>query len=378
MYIRTAQSDAVDASVAARGFHASVVQADTALVLFFCSPRYDLDEMAMELARLFDGVEVIGCTTAGEIGPAGYRDHSISGVSFAAGSLVAATGRIDDLQHFEMTRGRVFAQALLQRLEAVDPDPGAANSFAFLLADGLSIREEQLARTLQSTLGQIPVVGGSAGDGLDFGKTHVYFDGAFHEDSAVVVVATTRLPFMAFKTQHIVSTDQRVVVTNADPEHRIVTEIDGWPAAEAYARLVGADADDLSPALFAARPMVVLIDGTDYVRSIQKANPDGSLTLFCAIEEGLVLRAATCGDLVNDLEHEFAEIRATIGEPQVVIGCDCILRKLELTQDGLLDQVDALFRSQNVVGFNSYGEQYRGVHVNQTLTGIAIGEIANG
>lgn len=378
MYIRTAQSCAVDAFAAAREFYGSVVQADMDLVLFFCSSRYDLDEMAVELSRLFDGVELIGCTTAGEIGPAGYRDRSIAGVSFAAGGLVAATGRIDDLQHFEMTRSRVFAQDLLQRLEAIDPDAGADNSFAFLLADGMSIRGEQLARALQSTLGHIPVVGGSAGDGLDFVTTHVYSDGAFHEDSAAVVLATTRLPFIAFKTQHIVSTDQRVVVTGADPEHRIVTEIDGWPAAEAYARLVGADADDLGPALFAARPMAVVIDGTDYVRSIQKANPDGSLTLFCAIEEGLVLRAGTCGDLVNDLEQQFADIRATIGESQVVIGCDCILRKLELTRDRLLDQVDALFRSQNVVGFNSYGEQYRGVHVNQTLTGIAIGDAANG
>lgn len=377
MYIRTAQSHAMDAREAAREFHSSVVQADMALVLFFCSPQYDLDELALEMAGLFDGVEVVGCTTAGEIGPSGYRDHSISGVSFANGSLRAATGRIGDLQRFDMAHGRGFAQDLLQRLEAVDPSACAVNSFAFLMADGLSKREEQLARTLQSTMGPIPVVGGSAGDGLDFEKTHVYFDGAFHGDSAVVVLATTALPFVAFKTQHVVSTDQRVVVTGADPERRLVTEIDGWPAAQAYARLVGADVSDLGPARFAARPMVVVIDGTDYVRSIQKANPDGSLTLFCAIEEGIVLRGAACGDLVQDLEHEFADIRATIGETRVVIGCDCILRKLELAQDGLIDRVSLLFRNHNVVGFNSYGEQYCGVHVNQTLTGIAIGGVAS-
>ena len=325
----------------------------------------------------FDGVQVVGCTTAGEIGPSGYRDHSISGVSFAGGSMRAATGRIADLQHFEISHGRRFAQDLLQRLESADPSAGSDNSFAFVMADGLSMREEQLARTLQSTLGQIPVVGGSAGDGLDFGKTHVYFDGAFHGDSAVIVLATTPLPFVAFKTQHVVSTDQRVVVTGADPEHRLVTEIDGWPAAEAYARLVGVDVGDLSPARFAARPMVVVIDGTDYVRSIQKANPDGSLTLFCAIEEGLVLRGATCGNLVHDLQLEFADIRATIGDTQVVIGCDCILRKLEVAQDGMIDRVERLFRDHNVVGFSGYGEQYRGVHVNQTLTGIAIGGVAS-
>ncbi|MGZ6616400.1 MAG: nitric oxide-sensing protein NosP [Solirubrobacteraceae bacterium] len=377
MYIRTAQSSASDAREAAREFHSSVVQADMALVLFFCSPRYDLEELALEMARLFDAVEVVGCTTAGEIGPSGYRDHSISGVSFAAGSLRVATGKIGDLQRFEMADGRDFAQSLLQRLEAIDPTASADNSFAFLMADGLSIREEQLARTLQSTLGQIPVVGGSAGDGLDFKKTYVYFDGAFHGDSAVVILATTRLPFTAFKTQHIVSTDQRVVVTGADPERRLVTEIDGWPAADAYARLIGADVRDLSPALFAARPMVVVVDGADYVRSIQKANPDGSLTLFCAIEEGLVLRGAMCRDLMQDLQHEFADIRATIGDVRVVIGCDCILRKLELAQDGLIDRVERVFRDHNVVGFSSYGEQYCGVHVNQTLTGIAIGGAAS-
>ena len=140
---------------------------------------------------------------------------------------------------------------------------------------------------------------------------------------------------------------------------------------------LSSDVDSLDPMRFAANPMVVLIDGTNYVRSIQKVNPDGSLTLFCAIEEGLVLRAASCGDLVADLERTFADARAAIGQPRVVIGCDCILRKLEITERGLVDRVETVFRENNVIGFNSYGEQYRGVHINQTLTGIAIGEPAH-
>jgi hypothetical protein len=42
-------------------------------------------------------------------------------------------------------------------------------------------------------------------------------------------------------------------------------------------------------------------------------------------------------------------------------------------QRGLQERVATLFRENYVIGFNSYGEQYGGVHVNQTLTGIAIG-----
>ena len=50
---------------------------------------------------------------------------------------------------------------------------------------------------------------------------------------------------------------------------------------------------------FAEQPTVVVIDGTSYVRSIQQANPDGSLTLCCAIEEGPVPRVARDEDLVR-------------------------------------------------------------------------------
>lgn len=119
--------------------------------------------------------------------------------------------------------------------------------------------------------------------------------------------------------------------------------------------------------------MVVVIGGTNYVRSIAKANSDGSLTFFCAIDEGMVLRVAHGANLVDNLEQTFAAIRAAIGEPQLIIGCDCILRRLEIVQARLIDRVEDVFRRNKVIGFNGYGEQYRGVHVNQTLTGIAIG-----
>ena len=377
-HVRRAQSSATDPREAVREFHAAVAQPDMALVMFFCSSQYDLDLLAAEMDSLFAGVQVVGCTTAGEMGPTGCRDHSISGASFPAGSFAAASGRIDHLQQFELATGQAFAQEVLQKLESHAPQANAANSFALLLIDGLSVREEPVTQAFQNALENRPLVGGSAGDGVNFGKTQVYFEGHFHADSAVLVLVTTPLPFQTFKTQHFVPTDQRVVVTQADAAQRIVREIDGWPAAQAYARLVGVDAQNLDPMRFAASPVVVVIDGTNYVRSIQKVNPDGSLTFFCAIEEGVVLRVARGVDLVENLEQVFAGIRAAIGPPQLVLGFDCILRKLEITQNGLVDRVEAVFLSNKVTGFNSYGEQYQGVHVNQTLTGIAIGEAVNG
>lgn len=359
--------------MAVRELHAGIGRPDTGLVVFFCSSAYDLDALAEEMRELFAGVLVVGCTTAGEIGPAGYRERSVSAVSFPSGACAAVAGRVADLQHFEITQGHAFARTLLSQLEAQTPDAAPENTFAFLLIDGLSIREEPVARAFQNALGNIPLVGGSAGDDLKFERTHVYYDGAFHSDSAVLVLLTTPLPFRIFKTQHFVSEEERLVVTEADAAHRIVREINGLPAAEEYARLVGVDVEDLSPMRFASSPVVVVIDGTDYVRSIQKVGPDGSLTFYCAIDEGLVLRVARCMDLVENLEHTLAEVEEEIGPPQAILACDCILRNLEVSQKGVKGMVGELLQRRNAIGFSTYGEQFRGVHVNQTLTGIAIG-----
>lgn len=376
--IRSGQSCAPGAREAAREFHAAVQQPDMALVIFFCSNEYDQEVLAEEMQRLFSGVQVLGCSTAGEIGPAGYRTHSLTGASFPASSFHVVSGRLDRLQQFETAAGQAFTKTLLQRLESLSPQVDTANSFALLLIDGLSVREEPVTRALQNALGKLPLVGGSAGDGLLFNSTRVYFEGRFYSDSAVLILVSTQLPFKIFKTQHYVATDQRLVVTEADPALRIVKEINGLPAAEEYARMLGVDLRDLNATRFAAWPVVVMIDGTNYVRAIQKANPDGSLTFFCAIEAGLVLRVAKGVDLVANLEQAFSEIRAEIGPPQLVLGCDCILRRLEISQSNLEGRVGEVLARNNTVGFNTYGEQFGGVHVNQTLVGIAIGKESRG
>jgi len=372
-FVRTAQSTACDPILAAREFHAAVSQPDMALVLFFCSSEYDPDLLAGELNRLFAGIRVIGCTTAGEIGPAGYGEHSLSGVSFSAAAGHAVSGLLPHLQQFSPEQGRALTRELRHALESAEPAGSASHSFAFLMIDGLSIREEPVVHVLQAELRGIPLCGGSAGDDRHFAATRVFHDGRFHTDSAVLLLFSTPLPFRIFKTQHFTSDNERLVVTEADAEHRLVREINGLPAAAEFARILGIAPEQLDAAHFAATPVVVLIDGTDYVRSIQKANPDGSLSFFCAIEEGVILRVAHAGDLLANLAGTFAGLRAEIGPPLVTLGCDCILRKQEIIQKGLGDEVCAELRRHNTVGFNTYGEQYGGVHINQTLTGIAIG-----
>ena len=373
--IRRFQSTHPDARTAVRAFADGVRQADMAFVLFFCSKRYALDDIAEEMRAQFPGVAVFGCTTAGEIGPAGYRDGSLSGASFSRHSFAAAGCLVDDLQHFVFASARPRVQALLADLE-VETGPGGRldNRFALSLIDGLSAREDLVSRAFQGALGDICLLGGSAGDGLDFGGTHVYADGRFHRDAAVMLLIATSRPVQPLKIQNFVPLDERLVVTEADPERRLVREINGLPAAEEYARVIDADPGKLGPADFAASPIVILLEGSQYVRSVRAANPDGSLAFYCAIDEGMVLRVAAMTDLLANLRASLMDIGGGIGRPALTLGFDCILRKLNVSSKNLTTDIEGLFRQYNAIGFASYGEQYNGIHVNHTLTGIAIGD----
>jgi len=371
--IRTGVSQSADPELAARELYDAIYQSDITLAVFYCSPDYDLDALASELARNFGDINLIGCTTAGEITPNGYLHGSLTGVSIASEQFEVVTACIDDLDNFGFSQGGELSQAMLSRLGQDGKDPAVGNSFSFMLIDGLCLREEIITSALHGALGEIPLFGGSAGDGVSFRKTFVYHNGEFREGRAVFNLIRTSLPFMVFKSEHFTATEEMLVVTAAEVKHRVVYEFNAEPAANEYARLLDMSVEQLSPAVFATHPVVIRIGGQNFVRSIQKVNPDQSLTFYCAIDKGMVMRLARGGSLVDDMEQMFEEIQKRIGPPALVISCDCILRRMEIEQTGIHEDINRLAIANNMIGFSTYGEQFNGMHVNQTFTGVAIG-----
>lgn len=370
--IRKGVSQARDPATAVRELHEAIHQPNCSFAVFYCSPEYDLDALAKALRARFGDIPLIGCTTAGEITPAGYLRGALTGVSIASPHFRVVTHRIDKLRDFALEDGATVAKSLLERLGG---KPSARNTFGFLLVDGLSCREEIVVSAIARAVGDISIFGGSAGDGVRFQATHLYHEGRFHRDCALFSLVQTEHPFTVFKTQHFTPSDKKMVVTEADPERRVVTEINGAPAGQEYARMVGLDVDKLTPLIFSAYPVVVKVGNEHYVRSIQKVNEDESLTFFCAIDEGIVLTVAQGVDMLDNLRALFADVRAKVGPPQLVLGCDCILRHLEMDQKQLKDRIAPILVENNVIGFSTYGEQFNAMHVNQTFTGVAIGPL---
>nr|WP_294513895.1 FIST N-terminal domain-containing protein [uncultured Rhodopila sp.] len=373
--IRRGCSLARDTVQAAREFHAAVLQPDGAgLVVFFCAPTYDLDLLAAEMARLFAGTPLIGCTTAGEIGPDGYLEGSITGFSLPAAECTAASVLIQGLSDFNMSRGHDAAEAAIDGLagrsgQAVDPE----TTFAMLLSDGISTNQEVLIASLQGRMANLQMLGGSAGDDMHYERTCIYHAGRFHADAALLSLIKTSRPFRIYRCQHFFGSDTRMVVTAADPVARIVSEINAEPAAAEYARIIGLRPDQLTSARFAESPVMVRVGGEYHARSIQRMNDDGSLTFYCAIDEGVVLTLARRQDIVENLDTFFAKVRGEMGSPGLVVGFDCVLRSLEAEHRQTKHKLGRILSANNVVGFCTYGEHYRAMHVTQTFTALVFG-----
>jgi hypothetical protein len=275
-----------------------------------------------------------------------------------------------------MSDGQNLSQSMLRSIDPQGKARDAGNLFGFLLIDGMSCKEELVVASLYRGLEEVQLFGGSAADGMNFGRTYVYHDGAFHNDACVFTLVKTTLPFVVFKTEHFVGGEGKMVVTAADPQRRTVMEMNGESAARAYAQAIGVTVEQLEPAVFAKNPVVVRVGGALYVRALTKVNADESLTFACAIDEGIVLTVARSLDIEQNLRDAFRQVEHNIGKPKIVLGCDCILRGLELDQRSLRGSMGKIMADNLVCGFGTYGEQYNAMHINQTFTAVAIAEPA--
>lgn len=368
--VRRGASSAADPHAAVAELAAEIEQEQTAGVIFFCSDAYDPLDLAEALNARFS-CPVVGCTSAGEIGEH-YTTGGIVGISFGQEDFRLHPVVISDLLALDSEGAQSLAQDLHGRLEMAS-GLDSREIFALALLDGLSVQEESVTAFLSAALEDVPLIGGSAGDNLHFKETRVFAEGRFHTGAGVLTLVETRLPFRTFQLQHFEPSEKDLVITEADPAIRRVTEIDGGPAAEEYAALLGMEIDDLAPQIFSRYPLMLQIGDEWYVRSIQKVNPDGSLDFFCAIEEGLPLTIARGVGFVETLQAKADELRAELGEIQCTLGCDCILRRLEIQETGLTGAVEEVLAPLNFTGFSTFGEQFGAIHVNQTLTGVALG-----
>ncbi len=340
---------------------------DSEAVIVFASPKYDLDALGPALSAAFGAHRLIGCTTSGQIGATGFQADGLAATALAGPFDVACFSI--DLSAVEQSIA-ALTPAVTAHLEGMKENEKA---FGFLLVDGLSGVEEELSAHLDAALGPLPIVGGSAGDDLAFVETRVLIDGELRSGVAAMMLVRTTAAFVPVQVVHHIPTEHHVVVTAA--QGRRVLEFDGRPAAEVYAELVGCSPHELDLSVFNEHPFMEVVGGSESaLRAVQRIEANGVIGFHCAIAPGTELTFARSAEVMESLRSAFDRVRSVIDQPKVVLGCDCVMRRLQLEELGMDREVGEFFARQAVVGFSSYGEQVHGHHHNQTFAGIALGE----
>ena len=341
------------------------------LLLFHTSTLFDLDTVANEISARFPHVNIVGCTSAGEFNKNGYGTEKLLAVAFLKNEFSIATALVPNLGEVNFDEAHDIASGLRRALQGRERRYDTEQHFVISVLDGLTRHEEHFLETFATAFGNIPHLGGSAGDDLKLEATYVFYNGEFHRDAAVLLLVGTGKPFTVFSIDHINSPVSKLVVTHADPESRTVYEINGEPAAQYYASLLGMKAEDLTPDVFSLFPLAVLVGGKYFIRSIQKVDlATNAITFYCAVDIGIILTFVQLGDCIEALESKLDKLQAQLGEPEFVYACDCFLRRLEIQQGKKDHEIRRLQQRYNVAGFNAYGEHIHSVHLNQTFTGV--------
>ncbi|MBW2255660.1 MAG: FIST C-terminal domain-containing protein [Deltaproteobacteria bacterium] len=348
------------------------------VVLAFASSYHDAPHLARRLAEEWPDALTLGCTTMGEVGPAGLTKGGVSIVALhppcrASGVLLA------DLADFQFEEGRRIVGTLSNALGKDRSTLSPQEQVLVTLTDGLSGMEEILVASLGVYAPGIPLVGGSAGDDFRFQQTWAWCNGEARPGSGVVILLEPNVPFHAFHVHHYLPTETRVVVTDADPARRTIRELDGWPADRVMAQILSVSEEVFrsDPSGVAAERTVTLGFGVGdrfYLRSVMTLQGD-ELLMGGAVEEGAVLRVMQGGDLVERTAAGVQEALATLeGTPEGMLLFNCGGRMLEAESHGTVPELYRAMCPLPAAGFVTYGEQFGAMQVNHTLTGLVLAQ----
>lgn len=353
---------------------------DPAVLIAFASDDLDLEAFAAALVEIAGDVPVVGCSTAGEIGPGGVSDGAavvvgLGGSGFRVRTALARNAS-DDLR-------RAGADV------AADAHPDDHEHRAIiLLTDGLAGDQQEVVRGAYSVAGAlIPLVGGCAGDEMRMQRTRQIYGTEVLTDAVIAIGLASDGPIGVAAKHGWTRVGEPMLVTAA--EANCVLELDGRPALDVYVERLGVPAslaDD--PSAFASfaltHPLGLDRRGGEEVRFIAGGDvadrslrciaevPAGGLVHLMEGDAGSVLGAtdSACADAVQALDGQ---------EPLGLLLFDCVARRAVLTGDGTDREIEAIrthAKGAPLAGFYTYGEFGRNVGIrgfhNQTLVVLAL------
>lgn len=370
------KQESVDSKSTLKNLPAASPLSNANLVLVFGSVKRFDSKLPGFLKARYPSAQIVGCSTSGEISPNGVYDDSLQITAITwerTQQRVAHT--ISNMQGSYEIAVNLAKQLHSNQLKVV-----------LLFSDGLNINGTELLEGFKSILGEVPIVGGMAGDGGAFSKTLQIFNDTISNNQVIAVglygdkLVTASGALGGWKPY---GPPRKITKSSKN----VVYEMDGKPALPLYRLYIGEHSAKGLPSTGLQFPFAVIEEGkreVEKIRTLLAVNPaDNSITFAGNVEEGVTVRfcqtthdrlvegAAGAASLVTD------EASTMMSQPGLALCVSCVGRKLvmaELVGDEVR-KIQQILGAQTVVtGFYSYGEfcpkptTHDSVLHNQTMT----------
>ena len=324
--------------------------------LLFAAIDFDHQALLSEITRAFPGMELIGCTTDGELSSElGFREDSATLILFASDTVDIKAG---------VGRGLSVdvAGACRSAVEAAKAKTDKPPRLCIATPEGMTAEGHSVTATLQQVVGhEIPLFGALAGDQWRLKSTRQFYGTEVLSDSIPVLLLCGEFHF-----SYGVATGWRQVgevgrVTRATGA--IVYEIDDKPAIDFYRKYLGPGTKPT-----AELPLAILnaSDGNEYLRAswgvVDEAT--GAVTFLATVPEGVRVRL-TLADrdaILTGCAESLSIAKSNLptgAQPSAALFFSCAARKILLgtrTQEEVKMIRGVLGEAVPICGFYGYGE----------------------
>jgi hypothetical protein len=278
-----------------------------------------------------DGAPLCGCSGEGVIagGEADESNFSVALMAIRSDQLRFSHGIVTGLKEDPAGAGRAIA-------EAIQPEVNSDTLALFLFPDGVTVNFDRLLAGLEGQLNLdhvLPLVGGTAGDNMEFKRTYQYCDDHVVSDGVVWALLSGQAQIAWAVNHGCVPVGIEHKVTRS--EGNVIHELDDRPALEVVKDYVTeAGIEDWARTVLTL-PLGLKVPGLiqDYdeyiIRAIVGGKDDttGSVTIPTEVSEGMSvwMTRRDSEKIAKGVERAAEEINAQLGEEpaRLVFQFDC-------------------------------------------------------
>ena len=322
--------------------------------IVFAGVNFDLRLMLDEILNGFPGIELVGCTTAGEFSSIlGFSDDSISLMVFDSNDVEIKTGVARSLSENSKA-------AVKSAVQQVTGKSTKSISICLALPDGYNRSFNSVMKMLNQELGhECSIFGGAAGTQWKESSTPLqFYNDEILKDSMPIMTFGGPIEYSFSIANSWQPIGKKATVTES--AGRIVKSIDNMKAVDFYRYYLG---DHTEP----AREFILAVyeKGSEhfYVRAPIEYHPDSSITFSESVPEGVTIQLteAIRDVMITDTQKTTRQMVQQTPDlvPSFAMAFSCAFRKnilgTQVAEELNILQANLPQRTP-VIGFFSYGE----------------------